>query len=220
MTYSHLSILGSKIDLPVGKVVCVGQNYADHIAEMQSKVSAEPLLFMKPNTSLVALSPSFSIPQGLGECHNELELAVLIKSPLSKVDESEVGDAIWGYGIALDLTLRDVQREAKANGRPWERAKSFDGACPMSPFIAKADFANADAVSLKLEVNGQLRQSGNTQQMLRSIACLIANISQTFTLLPGDVVITGTPAGVGPLNVGDKLAISLAEQYQFSTNIR
>ncbi|AWB67928.1 fumarylacetoacetate hydrolase family protein [Saccharobesus litoralis] len=220
MLYKHQTFDGKSIDLPVGKVVCVGQNYADHIAEMNSNVDPEQaMLFMKPNTAIVPLSPSFTTPKNLGQCHNETELAVLIQAPLSKVEASQVPQAIWGYGIAQDLTLRDVQAKAKKMGKPWERAKSFDGSCPLSTFIAKQDFVDPQACSIALEVNGEIRQQGNTSHMIRSIVNLIAEISQQFTLLPGDVVITGTPAGVGALHSGDQLIVTLAEQYQFVTQV-
>lgn len=222
--YQHQTIArdnqtSQRIDLPVGKVVCVGQNYADHIKEMNSKPANEALLFIKPSTSLVDLQPSFAVPTDLGECHNETELAVLIQSPLTQAQSSQVKDAIWGYGIALDLTLREVQKQAKQAGRPWERAKAFDGACPISGFVNKSDFSDPQACQLKLTVNGEVRQNGNTAQMLRTIDELIAEISQVFTLLPGDIVITGTPAGVGPLQSGDQLQLELADQFQFVTTV-
>ncbi|WP_111978517.1 fumarylacetoacetate hydrolase family protein [Algibacillus agarilyticus] len=219
--YKHLDITLLPINLPVGKVVCVGQNYADHILEMNSTPDVDDaLLFMKPSTALTPLMPKFAVPeQKLGPCHNETELAVLIKQPLTKACIDEIDAAIWGYGIALDLTLREVQARAKKMGRPWERAKSFDGSCPTSPFIEKAQFVDPQACQISLIVNEKVRQKGNTGQMLRSINNLLVEISHCFTLLLGDIVLTGTPAGVGPLIKGDKLTVNLASTYQFETEV-
>jgi len=211
--YSHQSIDGFLLPFPVGKVVCIGQNYADHIAELNSIKRPEPLFFIKPNTSLTALSKGVTVPKNKGECHNELELAVLIQKRLTCVDEGAVEEAIWGYGLALDLTLRQIQARQKAQGRPWEVAKGFDGSCPITPFIAKSELPAPQETQLQLLVNGETRQNGNTSHMLRSIKQMISQMSHEFTLLPGDIVLTGTPAGVGPLVAGDKLNLSMSCQH-------
>lgn len=216
--YQHQNIAGESIDLPVGKVVCIGGNYADHIKEMSSVVNEDAVFFIKPNTAIVPLSPGFAIPSGLGPCHNELEIAVLLKDKLTHADEAQAENAIWGYGLALDLTLRQVQADLKKIGRPWERAKGFDGACPLSPFIAKTEFDDIQNVDFSLTVNQQVRQASNTKYMIRSITKTLVEMSACFTLLPGDVIITGTPAGVGPLESGDKLALRL-NPYTFYTQV-
>lgn len=215
--YQHLDWQQQTIELPLGKVVCIGQNYQDHIAEMQSKTAPEALFFIKPNTALVPLTPSFSIPQDRGEVHNELEVAVLIGQRLSQANFEQVNAAIWGYGLALDLTLRQVQAKLKQLGRPWEVAKGFDGACPMSVLVPKAAVLHPQQLDFSLHVNGELRQQGNTANMIRGITQLISEMSQHFTLLPGDLVLTGTPAGVGPLEPGDQLTIQLAELLQLQS---
>lgn len=217
--YQHLNTAGESIDLPAGKVVCIGGNYADHIKEMSSVVNEDAVFFIKPSTAIAPLMPSFDIPHNLGPCHNELEIAVLLKDKLKNADETQASDAIWGYGLALDLTLRQVQAELKKIGRPWERAKGFDGACPLSPFIAKDEFADIQNIDFSLKVNQQVRQASNTKMMLRSIAKTLSEMSSCFTLLPGDVIITGTPAGVGPLEQGDKLELRL-ESHLFHTQVR
>ncbi|WP_166840906.1 fumarylacetoacetate hydrolase family protein [Rheinheimera pleomorphica] len=219
MSYQHRTIDGQAIDLPVGKVVCIGQNYQDHIAEMQSKTAPQALFFIKPATSLCALTPGFSIPQAQGEVHNETELAVLIAKPLKQADFATVNDAIWGYSLALDLTLRDVQAELKKLGRPWEVAKGFDGACPVAGFVEKSQLQHPQQLEFRLTVNGQLRQDGNTANMIRGISQLISEMSQHFTLLPGDIVLTGTPAGVGPLQRGDELQLQLADVFSLTTRV-
>ena len=218
-TYVHREWDGQQIDLPAGKVVCVGRNYLMHIKELNNAVPARPLLFIKPSTSLVAFSETLFIPDNQGECHNEVELAVLITKPLKKVGPEQVEQAIWGYGVALDLTLRDVQDELKRQGHPWERAKAFDGSCPMSPFVAKAKVKQQQDLHFSLLVNGQVRQQGHSQDMLVSINNLLSEISQTFTLLPGDIVLTGTPKGVAALQQEDRLDIAFEDFFTISTKV-
>jgi len=217
--YQHLTTTGDPIALPVGKVVCIGQNYQDHIAEMQSKTAPQALFFIKPSTALCALSPGFSIPAQQGAVHNETEVAVLIAQPLKNADIATVEAAIWGYSLALDLTLRDVQAQLKQLGRPWEIAKGFDGACPVAGFVAKASVPHPQQLSFSLSVNAELRQQGNTADMIRGISQLISEMSQHFTLLPGDIVLTGTPAGVGPLHVGDSLQLQLSDFFTANTKV-
>lgn len=219
MGYFHQHIDGSPLALPVGKVVCIGQNYQDHIAEMQSKTAAEALFFIKPATALCPLAPAFAIPAGRGAVHNELEIAVLINKPLTAASAEQVAAAIWGYSLALDLTLRDVQAKLKQLGRPWEVAKGFDGACPVAGFVPAADIAHPQQLDFSLSVNGTPRQHGNSANMIRGISQLISEMSQHFTLLPGDMVLTGTPAGVGPLQTGDQLRLQLADYLTVNTKV-
>ncbi|MGS2720358.1 fumarylacetoacetate hydrolase family protein [Paraglaciecola aestuariivivens] len=217
MTYAHQSIQGQPIDLPVGKVVCVGRNYLAHIDELGNQVPEQPLLFIKPNTALTPLEQPVVIPKNLGACHNEVEIAVLIQHPLKQASEEQIKDAIWGLGLGLDLTLREVQDKAKAQGHPWERAKAFDASCPMSGFIQLHKLDNLTNLSFSLRVNDNLRQQGNTQNMLVSIQALLKEISQSFTLLPGDIVMTGTPKGVAALLPGDQLSLSLDSHFCVTT---
>ncbi|MBU1621023.1 MAG: fumarylacetoacetate hydrolase family protein [Gammaproteobacteria bacterium] len=220
MSYQHKDQQGNLIDLPSGKVLCIGQNYQDHIVEMNSKTAPEALFFIKPGTAVVDIHQPFPIPHHLGDVHNETELAVLIKAPLTKVTADQVPDAIWGYALALDLTLRDQQKKLKELGRPWEIAKGFDGACPVSAFIAADELGDVQQLQFSLKVNGELRQQGDTRMMIRSVTQIISEMSQFFTLLPGDLVLTGTPAGVGPLNTGDQLELTLANKLHMKTSVR
>ena len=210
MGYQHRYLDGSLLDLPVGKVVCIGRNYPDHIRELNSAVPETPILFMKPDTALLGLDESIRLLKGRGECHHEVELAVLVGQPLRNADAAMAHQAVAGYGIALDLTLRDVQNELKKRGYPWEIAKAFDGSCPLSPFLKPEALLDLQATDLTLRVNGEIRQRGNTRQMMVGVFELMARISTHFTLRPGDVVLTGTPAGVGLLRSGDALTLSLA----------
>jgi 2-keto-4-pentenoate hydratase/2-oxohepta-3-ene-1,7-dioic acid hydratase in catechol pathway len=215
--YRHIDSDGKRIDLPVGKVVCVGRNYLQHIKELENEVPSEPLLFIKPSTALSHLHKPVVIPKELGPCHNELELAILIKSTLSNANIENVEATIWGVGLGLDLTLRDVQNVLKKQGHPWERAKAFDFSCPMSQFVMKDRIENLSDINFSLHVNNELRQQGNSQDMLFTILKLLANISKTFTLLPGDIVMTGTPKGVAALSVDDQLTIELNEHFSVKT---
>ncbi len=196
----------------LGKIVCVGRNYAAHAQELNNPIPTSPILFIKPASSMVPFGPSFSIPQDQGSVHHELEIALLIAQPLAHANEQQVAKSIAGIGLGLDLTLRDVQDKLKEKGHPWERAKAFDGACPLTDFVSAADMSMSDwqALSLRLEKNTQLQQQGSSTEMLFPILALIAHMSEHFSLQPGDVILTGTPAGVGPLKVGDSLRAELS----------
>lgn len=219
MTYQHLDMHGNPVALPVGKVVCIGQNYQDHIAEMNSKTAPDALFFLKPATALRHFSAPLQIPQDRGAVHNETEIAVLIGKPLTAVTPAQVADAIWGYGLALDLTLRDVQAELKKLGRPWDIAKGFDGACPVAGFVPAAQISAVQQLQFSLDVNGERRQSGDATLMIRGVMQMISEMSQWFSLQPGDIILTGTPAGVGPLLVGDRLQLSLHGYFSVQSQV-
>lgn len=219
MKYRHENILAQEINLPPGKVVCVGRNYLDHIQELNNSVPEQALLFIKPSTALTHLSSPVYIPKTLGCCDNEIEIAVLIRHALKNATPKQAQEAIWGYGLALDLTLRDLQSTLKSQGHPWERSKAFDASCPISGFVAEQELKRADPLHFSLYVNQQLRQKGSSCDMMRDIVSLLVEISQCFTLLPGDIVITGTPKGVSALHAGDQLTISLDGHFSISTEV-
>lgn len=213
MTYQHQWQDGSPVNLPVGKVVCVGRNYAAHAKELGHAVPETPILFLKPATALASLQPSFSLPSGRGSCHHETEISLLIGRTLSgHVDAAEARASIVGITLGLDLTLRDVQNQLKQQGYPWEVAKAFDGAAPMAAFVPlSADVDLAD-LRFSLAVNGELRQQGHSADMMTGMVPLLQFIATVFTLQPGDVVMTGTPEGVAALHEGDELLLTLGEQ--------
>lgn len=190
------------------KVIGVGLNYVDHINEMKSKKPSEPVLFIKPTTSLCRFSDPISLPKNRGSVHYELELAICIKKEAHKIKQENASEYIAGFGMALDLTLRDVQSAAKSKGQPWAVAKGFDNSCPITIFSDKS-IEDVQDVQLQLIINDEVRQDATTGLMLFKIDELISYISGIFTLLPGDIIITGTPAGVGPLNSGDKIKASI-----------
>lgn len=216
--YQHHWKDGTPVHLPLGKIVCIGRNYAEHARELDNPVPDEPLLFIKPSTAAVHITRPLDFPRNHGEVHFETELAVLIGRPLTNASASEAQRAILGYGLALDLTLRDLQGKLKEKGHPWERAKAFDGACPLSPFIA-ADKLQRDHLIFTLDIDGRRQQIGDTREMLNPIVPLIAHISSQFTLLPGDVVLTGTPQGVGPLISGQTLSLELEDVLFVETKV-
>lgn len=220
MAYTHQWINGEPVDLPVGKAVCVGRNYAEHAKELGNAVPETPLLFIKPATALRALANNIVLPENLGEVHHEIEITVLIGSHLKNATEEQAKAAIYGYGVGLDLTLRDVQNELKAKGCPWERAKAFDGSGMLSQWVEARGISTRQHIAIGLEVNGELRQEGHSGQMLFPIPALLAEISQCFTLEPGDLVFTGTPSGVAALHRGDELALRLGNFFIATTQVR
>ncbi|WP_237057412.1 fumarylacetoacetate hydrolase family protein [Microbulbifer sediminum] len=211
--YQHRFTCGSATGLAPGKIVCVGRNYAAHAAELDNAVPEEPLLFIKPATAAVPFEAPIHLPPGRGSCHFEGELALLVGETIGNANPGDVPPAIAGLGLALDLTLRDLQAELKQQGHPWEKAKAFDGACPLSPFVKLDWLPDWDGLSYSLWLNDALRQRGKTNHMLTPILDLVAYISSYFTLQPGDVVLTGTPAGVGPLHSGDRLVMQLQDDW-------
>lgn len=206
-----------KIDLPLGKVVCVGRNYLDHIKELNNTIPEQPLLFMKGNNALADMTLPVAIPER-GECHNELEIALLIGEQLNAASR-DVSNAVLGVGLALDLTLRDVQSELKAKGYPWERAKAFDASCPVSPFVPFNDIDDVSELCFSLTVNGEIRQQGDAKMMMLSWQRLLQEIASVFTLYPGDLVLTGTPKGVGKIQTGDSLVAEMSEHLTITSRV-
>jgi 2-keto-4-pentenoate hydratase/2-oxohepta-3-ene-1,7-dioic acid hydratase in catechol pathway len=193
--------------LPRSKVVAVGRNYAAHAAEMDSEVPEEPLLFMKPNTSVIGPGDAIAYPKQSENVHYEGELAVVIGRICRDVPAAQATDVIFGYTIANDVTARDLQRKDVQ----FTRAKSFDTFCPLGPWIETdldpQDFIEGRRVQTYLD--GDLKQDGSTADMIFDIPTLIEHISSVMTLLPGDVILTGTPEGVGPMEVGDEVEVSI-----------
>jgi len=200
------------------KVIGVGLNYVAHVEEMKNTKPSEPVLFIKPTTALCDFSQPLVIPRNMGSVHHELELAVCIAMECSTVSRQQAPDYIAGFGMALDLTLRDIQAVAKSKGRPWSVAKGFDKSCPVSTFYKK-DLSAVEDNLLTLTLNGLPKQSSRTGLMLFKIDELISYISAIFTLLPGDIILTGTPSGVGPLVSGDKIEASIEGLVSAKTHV-
>ncbi|MFF9126120.1 fumarylacetoacetate hydrolase family protein [Streptomyces sp. NPDC014889] len=188
------------------KVVAFGRNYAEHARELGNEVPDAPFAFFKPSTSVIGPGDPIQYPSFSQELHHEAELAVVIGRMCREVPRERVKDVIFGYTCANDVTARDVQRREKQ----WARAKGFDTSCPLGPWVeTDIDLTAASDLTIQLTVNGEQRQLGRTSEMIHPIEDLIVNISEAMTLLPGDVILTGTPAGVGPLNVGDEVAVTI-----------
>lgn len=198
-------ILKPNIEISVGKIVCVGRNYKEHIQEMSAEKPAAPVLFLKPATSILNMGSTIELPPYSNDVHHEIELAILISKEAKAINSKNWQKYIAGVGIALDLTLRDHQSIAKKKGLPWSVSKGFDGACPIGQFIPTDNNINIENLKIELFVNNQMRQSGNTNQMIFSIGKLLEYISSIFTLERGDIILTGTPSGVGPIKSGDKI---------------
>jgi len=207
------------LEMTPSKIFGVGLNYAKHINEMKSVHQKEPVLFFKPNSSLYDIWQPIPIPKNEGSVHHEVELAVCIGNQGSNIPPENAEQYISGFGLALDLTLRDIQGKAKSAGLPWAIAKGFDHSCPVSQFVDKNAFGNYDDLALSLKVNGKVRQKGSTGDMIFKIPFLIHFISKYFTLEKGDLIITGTPEGVGPLVPGDKIEASITGIAEIKTEI-
>jgi len=194
--------------IPRSKVVGIGRNYAAHAAEMGSALPNEPMMFLKPNTSVVGPGDPVFHPKQSAEVHYEGELAVVIGRLCRDVPPEQATDVIYGYTVANDVTARDLQR----SDVQFTRAKGFDSFCPLGPWIETdldpQDFA--DGLSVQTYLNGDLKQDGSTRDLIFDIPNLVAHISAVMTLLPGDVILTGTPEGVGPMEVGDEVEVAIA----------
>ena len=213
----QLNVGTSQFD--TARVFCIGRNYAEHVKEMQAPRPAEPVVFMKPATSLVQEGQPLVLPQGQGSVHHEMELVVAIGGEGKDIPPARALDYVAGVTLGIDLTLRDLQTKLKQSGQPWERAKSFDGSAPIGKFIGWSTRGDIQNIEMRCSVNGVLRQQGNTRDMLFPVAEIIAFLSRHWRLLPGDLIFTGTPAGVGPLVAGDHIEIESPLIGRFSWDV-
>lgn len=195
--------------LSIGKILCIGRNYTEHIKELGNAPPEAPVIFIKPASSVIGEGEAIVIPPYSHDCHHEAELALLIGRKGKDIPVEQAMEYIAGYGVGIDLTLRDVQGELKKKGLPWEIAKGFDTACPLSAFMEASDVADPQNLRIRLTVNGEIRQDGNTSMMIHRIPAIVSHMSGRFTLEPGDVILTGTPAGVSRIVSGDALAAEI-----------
>ena len=200
---------GSSERIRAGKIVCLGRNYESHAREMNTDFPTEPLVFLKPSTALIQSGESVIIPKISRDLHHEVEMVLLLGKKGRNVGKGDALRYVSGYGVGLDMTLRDVQAEAKKKGLPWTVAKGFDTSAPVSEFVQAEKVPDPHNLDIMLRVNGQLRQSSNTRNMIFRIGDIIAFTSSIFTLEPGDLIFTGTPDGVGSVVVGDELEAEL-----------
>jgi len=203
---ASVAVAGSSARFPVRRVFCVGRNYAAHAREMGSDPNREPpFFFTKPADAVVPASGAVPYPPSTNDLHHEIELVVALKAGGKDIDAAQALDLVWGYGVGLDLTRRDLQAVAKDAGRPWDMAKGFDASAPCSALHPVSDVGHPAQARIWLEVNGTLRQEGNLDEMIWPIADVIASLSRLVTLAPGDLIYSGTPSGVGALQPGDRV---------------
>jgi fumarylpyruvate hydrolase len=200
-----LPVEGTNARFPVARIFCVGRNYADHAREMGHDPTREPpFFFMKPGTAVVT-DGVFPYPAQTKDVHHEMELVVALGKGGSNIPESKALECVFGYGVGLDMTRRDLQGEAKKMGRPWDTGKAFDASAPCSPLVPASKIGHPTKGAIVLEVNGQVKQKGDLADLIWNIPEQIAFLSTLFTLVPGDLIFTGTPAGVGPVVKGDTM---------------
>lgn len=198
-----MSSIGAPI--PVGNVLCIGRNYRKHLEELNSKDLGEPVVFTKPASAVCQGLNTLPLPAKSDDVHHEVELALIIGKSGKDIPQNEAREYIAGSAVALDLTMRDIQGKAKKNGTPWAIAKGFDYSCPISSVHPETDIDTLSGIDLFLEKNGQMVQQGNTANMIFPLDFLLSYLSGFFTLNPGDIILTGTPEGVGPVKSGDVL---------------
>ncbi len=203
-------ISGSATPITVSKIVCVGRNYAEHAAEMKAEVPADPVLFLKPPSAIVRSGENIVHPAFSTEMHHEVELVVVLGRRARNIALPDALNAVAGYGVGLDMTLRDVQSLAKKKGLPWSVAKGFDTSAPVSDFVPAEKLGPRPTFELECRVNGVVRQRGSTSAMLFDVAALIRHISTIFTLEAGDLIFTGTPEGVAAVRPGDVIEARLS----------
>lgn len=204
-------IKNSKEEFTIGKIVCVGRNYAEHAKELGNEIPDKPVLFLKPASALIYSGEEIIHPDYGNELHHEVELVLLIGETVKKADKVKSEKAIIGYGVGLDMTLRDVQDGLKKKGHPWTLAKCFNTSAVISDFVLKKEYQLKPDEKLELKVNGVVKQSDTLKSMIFSPAEIVEYISSVMILEKGDLIFTGTPAGVSRVNRGDKLEAKLGE---------
>ncbi|MEA3465332.1 MAG: fumarylacetoacetate hydrolase family protein [Thermodesulfobacteriota bacterium] len=216
----NIRLTGNDSPIAVGKIICLARNYVAHAQELGNEVPGEPVLFIKPASSIIGAGGTVEIPDYSDDCHHEVELAVLIGKKGKKISADSAMSHVTGYGVAIDMTLRDTQAKLKEKGYPWELAKGFDTACPLSDFVPATQIDDPHNLAIQLRVNDQLRQDSTTACMINRIPDTIAFITQAFTLEPGDIILTGTPAGVGRVQSGDRMSTWIAGVGELQVDVK
>lgn len=202
-------IKNSDEQFPIGKIVCVGRNYAEHALELGNEIPPKPVVFIKPSSAVIYNGEKILYPPFSNEMHHEAELVLLIGQTIKNANLKTAEEAITAYGVGLDMTLRDIQGELKKKGHPWTIAKCFDTSAVISEFIKKKDMALSLEEEIYLKVNGEYKQKDKLNKMIFKPAQIVEYLSSLFTLEPGDLVFTGTPAGVGKVNKGDIISAGI-----------
>lgn len=202
------------------KIICIGSNYADHIREMKSLIPEKPVFFLKPDTAIVPDNKPFFYPGFSSEVHYEVEIVLKINRLGRYIDKKFAHRYYDEIGVGIDFTARDLQRECKEKGHPWEIAKAFDNSAPLGGFITKKDIAVPENISVRLDINGKTVQKGSSSDMIFSFNQIISYVSQFITLKIGDLIFTGTPPGVGPVKIGDRLQAFINEEMLLDFYVR
>jgi 2-keto-4-pentenoate hydratase/2-oxohepta-3-ene-1,7-dioic acid hydratase in catechol pathway len=206
---SRIQFSTSAVSLPVGKILCLGRNYAEHVREMDAPLPESPVVFLKPATAIIHEGESIIIPPISNDVHHEVEMVIVIGTGGRDIAIPDAYNYIAGYAVGLDMTLRDVQADAKKKGLPWSIAKGFDTSAPVSLAVERERVTDPHNLMLSLRVNGRERQRSSTAKMIFRVDFLVSYLSSLFTLERGDLIYTGTPEGVGPVHAGDILEAEL-----------
>lgn len=202
------------------KIICIGRNYVEHAKELNNPVPTSPVFFMKPDTALLQKNHPFFYPAFSNDIHFETELVIRISANGRHIEEKFAHKYYDEIGIGIDFTARDLQAECKKKGLPWEIAKAFDQSAPIGKFLPKSNFADLNNISFSLQINGELRQNGNSRNMIFSFDRIISYVSQFITLRTGDYIFTGTPEGVGPIKIDDHFDAFIENEKLLSFNIK
>ncbi len=202
------------------KIICIGRNYVNHAKELGNAVPKEPIFFLKPDTAILPKKNPFVYPSFTKDVHHEVEIVVRINRLGKHIEEKFAHKYYNEIGVGVDFTARDIQQQCKENGMPWEKAKAFDGSAPISPFYTLDNYKDVNNLNFSLQINGETQQAGNTKDMLFNIDSIIAYVSQFFTLKIGDLIFTGTPEGVGPVNINDKIDCFIEDKKLLSFNVK
>jgi 2-keto-4-pentenoate hydratase/2-oxohepta-3-ene-1,7-dioic acid hydratase in catechol pathway len=203
------------------RIFAIGRNYAEHIKELNNERPDEPVIFTKPDTAVIRNNAPFYYPEFSKDIHHEVELVLRVSKEGKNIQEQFASKYYDAIGVGIDFTARDLQQKAKEKGLPWDIAKGFNGSAPISDkFFPIADFKNLKDINFSLTVNGELKQQGNTSLMLFNFDYIVSYLSKFFTLRTGDLIFTGTPKGVGPVKVGDRLAASIENEKLLEFDVK
>ena len=202
------------------KIICIGRNYADHAKELNNPLPKEPLYFLKPDSAIPPKNSPFFIPEFTKEVHYELEIVLKINRIGKHIEARFAHKYFEEIGLGIDFTARDIQQQCKEKGHPWEKAKGFDGSAPLGELVNKSEFSNLADISFSLTQNGATKQKGNTSDMIFSFNEIISYVSKFMTLKIGDLIYTGTPAGVGPVSQNDLLEGFIGDKKMLSCRIK
>jgi len=217
---NSIKIHNSPSAYPVGKILCLGHNYADHVREMKAETPQNPVVFLKPSTAIIDDAQAICIPRFSTQPHHEVELVVVIGKDGKDIPRSAAFSHVLGYGVGLDMTLRDVQAQAKSKGLPWSVSKGFDTSAPVSSIVPSGTIPDPHMLTLRCSVNGIVRQEASTNSMIFRIDRIIEYISSVFTLETGDLIFTGTPQGVGTVQHGDLIEAELVGYVKTSHRVK